>query len=106
MILFFMNSLKFNYICYLHHNKLLTHNEFKTFEYLLTRSLSNRHLQDYLYNLYRFSEKVKEEGSTNIFLYADLLEYGFGKGLFSRAAFSDPKAWLDPNLQLHHYLNF
>ena len=47
----------FSYICYLKDRGIITKKELCFFQYQLERILKNQQVQDYLYNLYHFSNK-------------------------------------------------
>lgn len=61
----------FSYICYLKKRKVITKHEFKFFLYDVSRILSNSQVQNYLYNLYHFSNKFNKPMS-----FSYLFEYG------------------------------
>lgn len=73
-----------SYICYLNlKTKALRKADLKCFEYYLTRTLTNRNIQAYLFNLYHFTRKCQATCS-----YQYLIEYGLRKGLISKTFLS------------------
>lgn len=89
----------FSYICYLRDTKNITKKEFEVFEYELVRILGNYQVQDYLYNLYHFSHKLKRPMS-----FTPLLSYGKKRKILDKAFFDLGKS---QNTGIyHHYLNY
>ena len=76
----------FSYICYLKKHKILTSDEFRFFDYEVTRIFQNMDIVNYLYNLYHFSQKQERPIS---FCY--LVDYGLENGLLDED-FTNPKA--------------
>lgn len=89
----------FSYICYLKKKKLITKDEFKFFEYEITRILSNVDTLDYFYNLYHFS-KANDVNFTFYYLF----EYG-KKNKFLDNDFYNKESY-KANSKYHKYLNW
>lgn len=70
------------------------------FQYQLERILKNQQVQDYLYNLYHFSNK---KGVPMTFKY--LFEYGEKEKLFSKDIY-DKESYKDKSNYFHQYINF
>lgn len=68
-----------SYICYLRVKKIITEAEFEFFKYQLVHTLSDTQVEDYLYNLYHFTQKYCTEMT---FRY--LLEYAISNNLFDK----------------------
>lgn len=88
----------FSYICYLKKRRIISKKEFSFFKYEIERILTNPQTQDYLYNLYHFSQKC---GVPITFKY--LFDYGKEHRLFDKS-FYDKHSYQSG--QYHHYLNF
>ena len=69
----------FSYICYLKKQKILSPDEFRFFDYEVTRIFQNMDMVNYLYNLYHFSQNQNRPIS---FCY--LVEYGLNTGLLDK----------------------
>lgn len=65
-----------SYICYLREERILKKKEFDFFRYELVRTVSNRDVQDYLYNVYHFS-KFNNSPMTFEYLYRFAQKEGF-----------------------------
>ena len=89
----------FSYICYLNSKKLISKDEFKFFEYRISRILTNWNVQDYFYNLYHFANSQNSQFS---FVY--LLKYGESKNFFEND-FYDKESYIY-NKKYHKYLNW
>lgn len=89
----------FSYICYLKKQRIITDKEFSFFKYETERILMNQQVQDYLYNLYHFSQKFKMP-----FTFHHLFIYGKENNHFDKAFF-DVTAY-KTNEKYHQYLNF
>lgn len=89
----------FSYICYLKKQHIISGKEFSFFKYEIERILMNQQTQDYLYNLYHFSQKFKMP-----FTFHHLFIYGRKQNYFDKAFF-DINAY-KTNTKYHHYLNF
>lgn len=89
----------FSYICYLIDQNIISDKEFKFFKYEIERILDNQELQDYLYNLYHFSNSI----NVPITFYY-LFEYGKEHNFFD-VDFFNPNAH-ETNSKYHNYLNF
>ena len=90
----------FSYICYLKSRRILTKKELYFFQYELKRILSNQQVQDYLYNLYHFSNKM---GVPMAFKY--LFDHGKKEKIFSQEMY-DKESYKNTNNFFHRYLNF
>ena len=90
----------FSYICYLKKQKLLSPDEFRFFDYEVTRIFQNKEIVDYLFNLYHFSKKQKRPIS---FCY--LVEYGLENGLLNEN-FTDKNACMGEEPCYEYVLNF
>lgn len=90
----------FSYICYLKDRGIITKKELCFFQYQLERILKNQQVQDYLYNLYHFSNK---NGVPMTFKY--LFEYGEKEKLFSKEMY-DKESYKDESNYFHQYINF
>lgn len=97
----------YTYICYLKNNCLLRKKEFCLFQYEIVHTLSNKDVQDYLYNIYHFSERVNTEkdcyGINKSFPFYHLIRFGIRKGVVQRD-FLDENVYLKSN-KYHHILN-
>lgn len=89
-----------SYICYLRKQKVISKKDFHFFNYALIRALRNFEVQDYLYNLYHFSEA---NGTTSSFTY--LIKYGISRRIFYKD-FCNSKACEKNHPVYHKYLNF
>lgn len=89
----------FSYICYLKKQKIISNKEFKIFKYEIERILINPGIQDYFYNLFHFSMKLKVS-----FTFQYLFEYGKKNNLFDKDFFN-PTAYIFTS-KYHNYLNF
>ena len=89
----------FSYICYLIDQDIISDKEFKFFKYEIESILDNHELQDYLYNLYHFSNSINVPITFHY-----LFEYGKKHNFFD-ADFFNPNAHRT-NPKYHHYLNF
>lgn len=89
----------FSYICYLKKQKIISDKEFKFFKYEIERILGNQQVQDYFYNLYHFSQKLKVP-----LTFEYLFEYGEKNNFFDED-FYNPDAYIT-NFSYHQYLNF
>lgn len=89
----------FSYICYLKRKRIISKAEFDFFKYEIHRILENDQVQDYLYNVYHFSNK-NDTHMTFIYLF----EYGEQIGIFNKQ-FYDKNAYSKCN-GYHKYLNF
>lgn len=70
-----------SYVCYLNiHVKALTKKDLECFDYYLTRTLANKDIQAYLFNIYHFTKKCNTECS-----YKHLIEYGLKKKLIPKS---------------------
>lgn len=90
----------FSYICYLKDRGIITKKELFFFQYQLESILRNQQVQDYLYNLYHFSNK---KGLPMTFKY--LFEYGEKEKLFSKEMY-DKESYKDESNYFHQYINF
>ena len=90
----------FSYICYLKKQRLLSPDEFRFFDYEVTRIFQNRDIVNYLYNLYHFSKKQKRPIS---FCY--LVEYGLENSLLNKN-FTDKNACMGKEPCYEYVLNF
>ena len=88
------------YICYLRSQKIITDAEFGFFKYQIIRVLSDEQLEDYLYNLYHFTQKMPNAEIT----YKYLLEYAIKNKLFDED-FKNKDAY-KYNKKYHHNINF
>ena len=94
----------FSYVIYLKKNKIITKDEFSTLSYEIDRSLQNPQLQDYLYNLKKYSE---ERGLQHPYKY--LVDYGIDKKIlddvFAKHIAKTKKElnWLKKPLGFHEY---
>lgn len=89
----------FSYICYLKNQKVISDKEFSFFKYEIDRILMNSQVQDYVYNLYHFSNK---NNTPMTFLY--LFKYGQKTGKFDKQ-FYDKNAYKSCP-KYHRYINF
>lgn len=89
----------FSYICYLMKQRIISQKEFNFFKYEIDRILTNDQVQDYLYNIYHFSNK---NNTPLTFLY--LFEYGKNTGKFDKNFYD--KTSYQRCTQYHHYINF
>ena len=85
----------YSYICYLKKMKLITKKEFMFLQYEIERTLNNRQIKDYFYNLYHFANA---HGVKISFEY--LFEYGEQIGIF------DFDFYDKSSINYPHYLNF
>ena len=88
----------YSYICYLKEKKLLKKREFDFFEYELERIIHNEQTQDYLFNLYHFSQKIGRPMS-----FHHLLQYAKKEKLLYKDFFDKDKCLQDG--VFHQYLN-
>ncbi|MBR4425537.1 MAG: hypothetical protein IKS66_06300 [Oscillospiraceae bacterium] len=89
----------FSYICYLKKHRLIGRKDFNFFKYEIERILMNSGVQDYLYNLYHYSNKY-DLPLTFFFLF----KYG-KKHKYFDSDFYCPTAYLRTN-KYSHNLNF
>ena len=89
----------FSYICYLKKKKILSPDEFRFFDYEVTRIFQNKDIVNYLYNLYHFSQKQNRPIS---FCY--LVEHGLENGLLAKD-FTDINACTGMNPAYKYVLN-
>ena len=89
----------FSYICYLKKQKILSPDEFRFFDYEVTRIFQNKDMVDYLYNLYHFSQKQNRPLS---FCY--LVEHGLENELLDKD-FTDINACKGMNPSYKYVLN-
>ncbi len=66
----------FSYVCYLYESNCITRDELSVLRYELNRICSSKQIQNYLWNLYHFSIKIKTTSS-----FASLIEYGIREKL-------------------------
>ncbi len=76
----------FSYICYLLDQRVIKEKDMRCFKYNLTRLFQNKHIRNYLFSLYHWSEEI---GTTMSFIY--LVEYGLNNG-FLPGTFLNPYA--------------
>ena len=95
----------FSYVVYLRKKKIITKDEFATLSYEIDRSLQNPQLQDYLYNLKKYSEK---RGLQHPYMY--LVDYGIDKKILNKDSFAsnykktkEELDWLKEPLTFHDY---
>lgn len=88
----------YSYICYLKAQRLIDQAEFRIFEYRIKHLLMNRGVQDYLYNLYHYANRLKRQLS-----FVDLYKYGKKNHLFAHG-FKNKNAW-KKNDSFHHSLH-
>ena len=84
-----------SFLCYLYEQKIISKKEFKFFEYELKRILTNKQLQNYIYNVYHFS---KAQDKPMMFPY--LFEYAKKNGYINN------EFWNEKSDEYKHYLNF
>ena len=85
----------FSYICYLRKNGILNKADFAYFRYELDRITHNEQFKYYMYNLYHFSNEVKQP-----LTFVDLFQYAKNKKCF------DKEFWNKQSMSYPHYLNF
>lgn len=85
----------FSYICYLKKKKVITKSEFNYFKYELERILTNKQFQNYIYNVYHFSNKINQP-----IPFVNLFQYAKDKGYF------DHDFWDKNSKKYPHLLNF
>ena len=76
----------FSYICYLKYHNIISKKEFTFVAYEVTRTLQNKQVQDYLYNIYHFANSIDCP-----IPYYFLIEFALKNQLFP-SDFTDPKA--------------
>jgi len=69
----------FDFICYLHHIKNISPNEFSVIRYEIDRACASPSVQAYLWNLYHFSNEI-EVGCS----YMYIIDYGIGEKIINR----------------------
>ena len=85
----------YSYICYLHNHRIIKQSDFNCFKYDVERIITNNQFIDYCYNLYHFSNKIKQP----IFFY-ELFQYAKKRKCF------DEDFWNSKSTKYPHYLNF
>ena len=85
----------FSYICYLYKQKIILQKEFNYFKYELERILNNSHFQNYIYNLYHFSQRINQPIS-----FVHLFEYA------KKHKYFDNDFWDKNSKKYPHILNF
>jgi hypothetical protein len=85
----------FSYICYLYNHKIIDKSDFMCFKYDIERVLHNNQVQEYFYNLYHFSIKIKQP-----FPFYELFEYA------KKHHYMDDEFWNKKSKRYNHYLNF
>lgn len=88
------------YICYLLKNDFIDQEQFLFFKYDLERALTNAQVQDYLYNLYHWTNEIHTPMAFSCFL-----EYGKANGYFD-AEFEDKNSYKKPQSKYHNYVEF
>ena len=82
-----------SYFCYLKQSSLISEKEFSMIKYELWRTLGNRDVQAYLFNVYHFSSRFFErkhrgrKKDTRDFPFNYLLAFGVSKGLIDEEFF-------------------
>lgn len=76
-----------SYICYLYEEKHITNKEFSILQYEINRTCRSAEIQNYLWNLYHFSDLQKYECS-----YQYLIDYGVKNQLINKNTFYDQKS--------------
>lgn len=76
-----------SYICYLYKEKHITNKEFSILQYEINRTCKSSEIQNYLWNLYHFSNIQKYDCS---FQY--LIDYGVNNNLINETTFYDPES--------------
>lgn len=85
----------FSYICYLRKHRIIKDADFNCFRYTIVRILQNNQFQNYCYNLYHFSLRMKQR-----IPFYDLFIYGTKNHYF------DDEFWNKKSKKYPHYLNF
>ena len=90
----------FSYICYLKSRGIITKKELCFFQYELDSIFRNHQVQDYLYNLYHYSNGL---GIAMTFKY--LFDYGKKEKIFIEEMY-DKESYKDESNYFHKYVNF
>ena len=83
------------YACYLKDKRFINDEQFSLVKYIIDRTITNFQVQEYLYNLYHWTEKCGTEMS-----FSFLLKYGKNKGVID-SEFDNNKS-----KRYRHFLNF
>lgn len=91
-----------SYICYLIETRHITKKESSILEYELRRACESSQVQDYLFNLYHFSQAIK---STCSFQY--LIDYGLKEGIIDKSDFMNKASGINNDGEPYsHNLSF
>lgn len=72
----------YNYFCYLYMKSVIKKDEFGYVKYQIYRTLSNKHIQNYLFNIFHFSYLTQKE-KDDTFSFTYLLRYGVREGIIN-----------------------
>ena len=92
--------LYFSYVCHLRDMGILREKDFVLFRYVICRTMANRCIQNYLYNLYHFAKTNQLQ-----FIYPILLSFADREKLLGEG-FYDVSTCRNQNTIFHRYLNF
>ena len=93
----------YEYILYLKKNHMISRREFRFFEYDIESIIENHDVQNYLFNLYHFSEpdeKQHDKSPKDPFVYNNILKYAKRKKCLDESFFDENSSVYSRHLYL------